>query len=261
MIIDFHAHVYPEKVALKAATAIGKFYDTQMAYTGSAKELLESGEQIGVTKYVVHSAATGAPQVESINNFIAGEVRDHDKFIGYGTMHPDYKNFENEIQRMKYDLNLKGVKLHPDFQKFQIDADEMDPIYNVLAYEKMPVIVHAGDCRFDFSGPARIAHVMDKHPDLTVIAAHFGGYTEWENSFNLLCGRDVFFDTSSTLWKLPIEWANKMIEKHGVEKFFFGSDYPMWDHKEELERFNKLSLNDREREMILYENAAGLLGL
>lgn len=261
MIIDFHAHIYPEKIALKAATAIGKFYDTAMAYTGSSRELLESGERIGVTKYVVHSAATGAAQVESINNFIIGEVKQQEKFIGYGTMHPDYKDFENEIQRIKYDGGLRGIKLHPDFQKFQIDADEMDPIYNILAHEKMPVIVHAGDCRFDFSGPARIAHVMDKHPDLVVIAAHFGGYTEWENSFNILCGRDVFFDTSSTLWKLPVEWANKMIEKHGVEKFFFGSDYPMWDHAEELERFNKLALNDREREMVLWENAAKLLGL
>ncbi len=260
-IIDFHAHIYPEKIADKASKAIGAFYDAPMAYNGSVQNLIASGEKIGVTKYVVHSAATGAGQVESINKFIIGEVKKESRFIGYGTMHPDYEKFENEILRMKYEGNLRGIKLHPDFQKFQIDADAMDPIYNVLAHEKMPVLVHAGDCRYDFSGPARIAHVIEKHPDLTIIAAHFGGYTEWENSFKYLCGENVYFDTSSTLWKLPVDEANKMIKKHGVEKFFWGSDYPMWDHKGELEKFYKLDLNDEEREKILWKNAAELLGL
>lgn len=260
MIIDFHAHIYPEKIAAKATKAIGDFYNAPMAYSGSQEELIESGSKIGVNYYVVHSAASKPMQVESINNFIIESVQEHPEFIGFGTMHADYDNFENELKRIK-EAGLKGIKLHPDFQKFQIDAPKMDAIYNVLSDLDMPVLVHAGDCRYDFSGPQRILNVHKKHPELKIIAAHFGGYTEWDKALEYLVGQDVYFDTSSTLWKLPIEKANDIIKKHGYKKFLFGSDFPMWDHEDEFERFNKLDLTSEERDAVLYKNAQRLLGM
>ena len=137
----------------------------------------------------------------------------------------------------------------------------MDGIYEVLAELKMPVLFHAGDARFSYSGPERIARVMEKFPKLLIVAAHFGGYTEWEKATEYLVGKNVFFDTSSTLWKLPVEKANEMMKKHGIEKMLFGSDYPMWDHEDEFERFNQLDLTAEERDAILYKNAQKLLEL
>ena len=258
MIIDFHAHIYPEKIAEKATKNIGEFYNAPMALAGSVKGLIESGEKIGVTKYIVHSTATKPEQVQSINNFIMSEVNAESRFVGFGTMHPLYKEFEAEIARMK-EMGLKGIKLHPDFQKFEADAEIMDPIYDCFAKNNLPVLFHAGDYRYDFSGPERIGHVLDKHPDLTVIAAHFGGYTEWDKSYQFLCGRKVYFDTSSTLWRLPYDQALKMIDKHGVDQFLFGVDYPMWDHAGELERFYKLGLSAEDHQKILFENGKKLL--
>lgn len=260
MIIDFHAHIYPSKIAEKASKAIGDFYNAPMAYHGSPEQLLESGAKIGVDIYVVHSAASKPMQVESINNFIIDQVSEHPEFVGFGTMHADYDNFDEELKRIKA-AGLKGIKLHPDFQKFQIDSPKMDAIYDVLSDLGMPVLVHAGDYRFDYSGPKRILNVHKKHPELKIIAAHFGGYTEWENAMEYLVGQNVYFDTSSTLWKLPVEKANEMIKKHGYKKFLFGSDYPMWDHEDEFERFNQLDLTAEERDAILYKNAQKLLEL
>lgn len=260
MIIDFHAHIYPAKIAEKASDTIGQFYNIQMKYKGSPESLLESGSQIGVDRYIVHSTATAPHQVESINNYIIGEVAAHPEFIGFGTIHPEYENYENELIRI-YSAGLMGIKLHPDFQKFPIDLREMDDIYEVIAGLKMPILVHAGDYRYDYSGPQRIAHVLEKHPTLKVVAAHFGGYTQWAESEKYLVGKNVWFDTSSSLWKLTPDEAMRMIRNHGVEKMLFGVDYPMWDHKEELERFNQLPLTQEEREAILYKNAVDLLGL
>ena len=259
MIIDFHAHIYPEKIAEKATAAVGTFYgDAPMAWHGRAQELIESGSRIGVEKYIVHSVATKAEQVESINNFIISACEKFPQFVGFATMHPDYENFDAELDRV-YTEGLRGVKLHPDFQKFQCDMPQMDGLYSKCAALNIPVLFHAGDCRYDFSGPARIAHVIEKHPDLIVIAAHFGGYTEWDEALKHLVGKKVYFDTSSTLWKCPLEKANKMLKEHGIEKFLFGSDFPMWDHEDEMTRFNKLDLNDAERQAILYDNGAALL--
>lgn len=260
MIIDFHTHIYPCKIAAKAAKAIGDFYNAPMVYNGLVEELLKSGAKIGVDRYVVHSAASTPSQVEAVNNFIHSQVQEHPEFIGYGTMHPAYENFEAELNRLK-EIGLKGVKFHCDFQKFKADCPEMDPIYELCSSMKLPVIFHAGDSRYDFSGPARIANVLAKHPKLTVVAAHFGGYTEWDKACEFLVGKDVYFDTSSTLWKLPLEKANMMIKNHGYEKILFGSDFPMWDHADELTRFNMLDLNDKEREAVLGGNAARLIGL
>ena len=258
MVIDFHAHIYPAKIAEKATKAIGDFYNTSMAWNGSIDELISSGSKIGVEKYIVHSTATKAAQVVSINDFIIGEVKKESRFVGFGTVHPDFADFEPEMKRIKAE-GLKGIKLHPDFQNFQIDSQTMDPIYEVLSSLNMPILVHAGDIRYDFSGPARIANVLDKHPKLKVIAAHFGGYTEWESSFEHLAGRDVWFDTSSTLWKLDVETARKIMAKHGVDKFLFGSDFPMWDHLDEMMRFEQLGLFGEDKDLVLYKNAENLL--
>ena len=259
MIIDFHAHIYPEKIAEKATMAVGTFYgDAPMAWHGRAQELIESGSRIGVEKYIVHSVATKPEQVESINNFIISACEKYPQFIGFATMHQDFENFEAELDRV-YKAGLRGLKLHPDFQKFQCDMEKMDAVYNKCAALNIPVLFHAGDCRYDFSGPARIAHILEKHPDLIVIAAHFGGYTEWDEAIKHLVGKNVYFDTSSTLWKCPLEKANKMLKEHGIDKFLFGSDFPMWDHEDEMTRFNKLDLNEEERQKVLYENGAALL--
>ena len=262
MIIDFHAHIYPDKIAAKASKAIGEFYNAPMAWSGNIDQLLASGAKIGVDRYIVHSAATSASQVEVVNNFIISSCQavPNGVFTGLGTMHPDYADFEAELGRIRT-AGLKGIKLHPDFQRFQIDAPEMDPVYEVLTGLDMPVLIHAGDARFDFSGPKRIAHVLDKHPRLKLIAAHMGGYTEWEAASEYLVKRNVWFDTSSTLWKLPIPDAQKLIREHGIQWILFGSDYPMWDHEDEWQRFQQLKLTGSDLDAVLYKNAVSLLGL
>jgi len=259
-IIDFHAHIYPEKIALKASKTIGEFYGVPVVWHGLVEELLESGARIGVERYVVHSTATRAEQVVSINDYIIGEAEKEKQFIAFGTMHPDFAGAEREIGRIKK-AGVRGIKLHPDFQKFAADAREMDDIYELIAAAGLPVLIHAGDSRFDFSGPRRIAKVLEKHPGLKLVAAHFGGYTEWDEAFDLLAGKNLWFDTSSTFWKLQKNDALKMIAKHGTERFLFGSDFPMWDHAGELERFLSLGLDGRANEAILHGNAASLLDL
>ena len=87
-IVDAHAHIFPSKIAEKATTGIGKFYDVDMRYVGSPEHLLDSGRAIGVSKYFVHSVATTPAQVRSINSFIAEQCAAHPEFIGFGTLHP-----------------------------------------------------------------------------------------------------------------------------------------------------------------------------
>lgn len=262
MIIDAHAHIFPNKISEKAVTGIGSFYGelTMMNMDGSAETLIKTGEAAGVNKFLVQSVATVSAQVESINNFIADCVKKYPgKFIGFAAMHPDYENIEQEIDRA-ISLGLKGVKLHPDFQQFAIDDKKAMKIYEVIE-GRLPLLIHTGDYRYNWSKPKMLANVLEAFPKLDVIGAHFGGWSEWEDAVKYLAGKRIWVDTSSSLYAMTPERARELIDAYGVENVMFGTDFPMWTAESELERFNKIPLSDREREMILHENAERLLGL
>ena len=260
MIIDMHAHIFPEKIAEKATKGIESFYDMPMDTVGNVENLIAEGERAGIDRFVVHSVATTAAQVESVNRFIVSAVERYpDKLIGFATMHPDYEGMQNEIE-WAIEHGLAGVKVHPDFQKFLIDDEKVFPLYECIE-GRLPLLVHTGDYRYEFSRPRRMAKVMDRFPKLDVIGAHFGGWSVWDEAAEFLGGRRVWVDTSSSLYTLTPERARQLIDAYGVDKVLFGSDFPMWAPKEELERFLQIPLTEEEREKILWKNVAGLLGI
>lgn len=259
-IIDFHNHIFPKKIASKVVNQLGNYYGMEMHGTAEVDNLLKLSKEAGMHKLVIHSTATKAEQVETINTYL-GEVVSNQNgyFIGYGTMHPDFTHIEAELDRMEQ-LGLKGLKFHPDFQGFEIDCDKMFRIYDIVG-SRFPILMHTGDETYDFSSPKRMRRAIDNFPNVTFIAAHFGGYSKWEEACEYLVGKNVYFDTSSSLHKLSDEKAIEMIRKHGVEKILYASDYPIVTHKECLERFMMLDLTDDEFDRILYQNAADLLKL
>ena len=259
-IIDAHTHIYPEKIAEKATIAIGKFYDIEMEMpAGTTDRLVEDGKKAGVTKFVVHSVATTAHQVGSINEFINSELKRHDEFIGFMTLHQDLNEDEIDSEVDKcIKLGFKGVKLHPDFQKFYIDGEPAQKFYKIIG-DRLPILLHVGDDRYDFSEPERLIKMAKKYRNTTFISAHFGGYRCWHKS-HLYKGFDnVYFDTCSSLPFIDSKTAKDIIYNLGVEKFFFATDFPMWDAEKELKRFLDIKLTEKEREMILSKNIKNLL--
>lgn len=256
--IDIHAHIFPGKIVYKAVHSIGDFYDIPMDGAGSSKDLIAHGDKIGTVKYVVHSVATKPSQVCAINAFILSQMKIYHEFLGFITLHPYMDDIEKELD-MALENGMYGVKIHPDFQRFDIDDPKAVDMYKMIG-DKLPILIHMGDEHKTFSKPERLARVLDLCPKLNVIAAHFGGYHAWEDSKKYLMKReDVYFDTSSTLFKLPADEATYMARTHGIERMLFGTDYPMWLHEDEMKRFLTMDLTEDERDMILYRNAHKLL--
>ncbi len=258
MIIDAHTHIFPDKIAEKATTAIGAFYDIPMHSTAASDKLLAAEQAAGIDRMLVCSSATTPAQVESINTFIAAECAKHPEFIGFAAMHPEYENVGEELDRAM-ELGLQGVKFHPDFQRFNIDEESFLPMYREIAKRNLPILFHTGDKRYDFSSPFRVDNLLKRVPDLKVIGAHFGGYGRWMDVMTLPRRENVWFDTSSTLFELPAEEALRLIDHFGVDRFFFGTDFPMWNPNEELDRFYALGLSDGENEKIFHENFEAML--
>lgn len=259
-VIDAHCHIYPEKIAAKAVEGIGGFYDIKMGEKGIVSDLFEKGERAGIDQFIVFSVATKPAQVQSINEFIAGEVaRAGGKLVGLGTVHPDSADMRGDIEHLKA-LGLKGVKIHPDFQKTKLDDYRFLKLYELCAAADLPVLAHTGDKRYDFSNPNRMRPLLEAFPDVTFIGAHFGGWSIWEQAYESLAGFENFYvDCSSSFYALPREKSERLIAAYGEDKVLFGTDYPMWNADRELEYFFSLELSDSAREKILHQNAEKIL--
>lgn len=257
-VVDFHAHAFHDKIAEKAARNLNQYYGIPLAGNGRFCYLTQSMKDNHITKMVVHATATKPEQVETINDYVAGLVTKD--IIGFGTLHPDYPMLAEELDRIE-NLGLRGLKFHPIFQGFAIDDPGMYPIYE-MAEGRLPILMHVGDTNSDAATPARMAKVLDCFPKLTVIAAHLGGYGEWENAKRFLIGREgLYVDTSSSIRFMQPDEAAAIIRAHGTDRVLFGTDYPLSLHKQELEVFDRLGLTDEENEQILWKNAYRLLKL
>lgn len=259
MIIDAHAHIFPDKIAMRAVDGISGFYSMRVRLDGTVSSLLEINKRAGVGRAIVQSVATTAEQVHNINNFVSEQVKLHPReLVGFGALHPDFDGIEKETERI-IALGLKGIKLHPDFQQFNLDDEKAFPIYEA-AEGRLPILFHVGDNRYDFSSPRRLYNVMKRFPRLTIIGAHLAGWSRWDEGTELFAGSGIYSDLSSSLYAMSPDHAAELIRRLGTKRVMFGTDYPMWDAAEELERFSKLPLTDEEREDILCNNALRLLG-
>ena len=254
--IDAHCHIYPEKIASRAVAGTDNFYGENSVGTGTTENLLTLGTKAGIDMFVVQSVATTPHQVKSINNFISSEVaKSPDKFIGLGTLHPDSEDIKGDIEHL-LSLGLKGVKLHPDIQAFKIDDYRCLKIYELCEEKGLPVLMHTGDNRYDYSNPNRLLPVLEIYKNLTVIGAHLGGWSIWEEAVEAYKGIENFYvDCSSSFNYIDKETAKNIIRAYGADKVLFGTDYPMWSPEAELQYFLSLGLENWEINSILNINA------
>lgn len=258
--IDFHCHAYPDAIAPKAANSIREFYHLgEDSLDGKVSSLLELGTQAGVEEFVLLPVAIHPDRTRHINDFILSQLALEPRFYGFGTVHAAMDALPEEVQYIM-DRGLKGIKLHPDSQVFSIDDPRLFPMYEMVQ-GKLPVILHMGDTRFDYSHPARLRHLLKLFPRLQVIAAHFGGYSMYDIAAQELKDTNCFFDVSSSLMFMEPGVAEGYIRHYGAERFVYGSDYPMWNPVTETERFLRLKLTDSEFEQIAHITAEYILGI
>lgn len=262
MIIDFHTHCFPDKLAPRAIPQLSHAAGGLVPCTdGTASGLLACMEQDGITVSVVQNIATSPHQQRAVNGF-AAELNS-ERLVAFGSVHPDAEDVLDELDRIK-ELGLKGVKFHPEYQGFDVDDPKMKPIYRKISRLGLITLFHAG---YDYGFRAPY-HCMPRQMakallwfDSPVVAAHWGGLCCGEEVITHLCGLPLYFDLSFGYGTMPKAVAQEIIERHGVKKLLFGSDCP-W-HRPSLERhlLDSLELTLAEQQDIYWNNGAALLGL
>ncbi|MBE6687953.1 MAG: hypothetical protein E7588_01600 [Ruminococcaceae bacterium] len=257
-IIDVHCHVFPEKIAQSAANNIGAYYTLPVNGDGTLAGMVNLSQGINICKFVICSAATKAVNVEHANDFIYNTVKSHNNLIGLGTTHADYNDNEKEFERM-IQMDMRGIKLHTDFQGFDIDTPKMFTAYKLCEKYRFPVLFHVGDPKCNHSRADKLYNIKQRFPDLIIIAAHMGGYSTKDLAEKYFVGTDVYFDCSEWHNYMSADELVDMIHRHGVDKILFGSDYPLYSAEQTARMLlEQAHLTDEELEKIFYTNAAKL---
>lgn len=271
MIIDIHTHTFPDKIAASAIAHMekdivkGQGFEVKCARIPTFEGLSDSTKKAGMDLSVVCPVATNVNQPEKINRLSVklNEQMNETKIFNFGAIHPDcedYKEILDDIAAM----DLKAIKLHPDYQNTFFDDEKYIRIVDYAANKGLGIIVHAGE---DVGLPDTIHCTPDmilnlwKHiqPE-KLILAHMGGWRLWDEVEEKLVGLPIYFDTAVVLnRKFPIKLGNeqfrRIVKNHGVDRILYGTDSPWYDQEQALEDFENTGLAQDDKKLILGENA------
>ena len=259
-IFDIHTHVYPDEIAQKATDSVKSFYNIGGAnMDGTTSMLLERGKAAGISRFLILPVAIRPERAAGINDFILQQTKLHPEFVGFGTVHAGMENLTDEVHRIM-DMGLRGIKMHPDSQRFHIDDPRLYPMYEAIE-GRIPVMLHMGDHRYDYSHPVKLRKILDQFPRLQAVAAHFGGYSMYREAYDLLKDTDCILDISSSLMFMEDGEPEKYINLYGAERMAYGTDYPLWDPVQEVQHFLQLKLKPEQIEQIAWKTAYRFLKL
>lgn len=269
MIVDFHTHIFPERIAERTLTALQNNSNTIPKSNGTHTGLIQKMEEAGVDLSIALPVLTKPTQFESVMNY-AKEInelyKDKDRrIISFCGFHPDIENPREKLNLVK-ENGFLGIKIHPDFQCTFIDDERYINILKICKDLDLICVTHSG-VDDGYKGqpvrctPERVLKVIKTVNHDKFVLAHYGAHRLWNETLNLLAGENVYFDTAFTLDHINKDLFNKILEKHGEDKILFATDSPWDDIMKDVELL-KTYINDKEiLNKVFYKNAINLLGI
>lgn len=247
-MIDFHTHIFPEKIADKTIDSLSKTCRITPYTNGKQDGLRRSTEESQIACSVILPVATAPRQFDSIHRFalqfMEGEL------LSFGSIHPECEDYKEKLHWIK-ENGFKGIKLHPDYQNAYFNDIRYKRILACASELDLIVVTHAGLDPLSpddiHCTPKMVEEVLDEVRPQKLVLAHMGGNGLADEVEQILVGRDVYFDTSYVLDKMdPVQFL-RMVRNHGAEKILFGTDSPWGGQKEFVEVLQQLPLTEQER--------------
>ena len=261
-MIDFHTHIFPDKIAEKTLEFLSGRCHTVPYTNGMAEGLCKSTEEAGLELSIALPVVTKPSQFESINRF-AQQFRGNN-ILSFGGIHPDSADYKQQLRQIK-EMGFQGIKLHPDYQETFFNDIKYKRILAFASELGLIVSVHAGfdpgypECVHCTPKMAREA-IEEVRPEKLVLA-HMGGYQRWNEVEQELVGLDVWFDTAVVFGQISDEQFIRICRNHGTDRILFATDSPWSGQKESVTYFNNMDMTSEEKQLIFTENAKKLLTL
>lgn len=276
MVIDFHTHTFPERIAERAIAKLAAASGTVPFLDGTNRSLSESGKACGIGLSVVLPVATNPEKVAHMNE-ISASLNGEGGLIHFGCLHPEAEDVKAEVRHIK-ELGLRGVKIHPVYQGVDLDDDRYVRILSECGEAGLIVVTHAGlDIGFPgvvHSSPKMARRALSLAGPVTLVLAHMGGWRCWGEVAECVAGTSAYIDTSFSLGRLTpsdgryTEAELQMLKEEefvllvraiGAKRVLFGTDSPWGGQKQSIDDIKALPLEKEELDLILGGNAERLL--
>ena len=257
-MIDTHVHVFPDKIAEGAIAKLAVAAKKVPSTNGTFSDTVNKMKIWGVDEFWLMPIATNEKQMTNVNDFALSCKSD--ACYPFASVYPLSNKAIDELERV-YGLGFKGVKLHPEYQQFEVSDKRVYPVYDFIKSHGMMLCFHAGkDCAYPntyYASPKSIAKVADDFKEIKIIAAHLGGWNVWQEVLEYEAGKDIYFDTAYLKGMISDDEVKKILNHHSKERILLGSDCPWSSPINEREYFEKF-LSPNEIELICDKNATDL---
>jgi predicted TIM-barrel fold metal-dependent hydrolase len=260
-----HAHVFPASLRPQ----------------GTIDGLLTMLDGCGIEKAVCF--APFPHELKDHNAWLAGELKGRDRLVGFGTL--DLRR-DDQRDQVKWivDLGLRGLKLHPNVQEFDLLSREALLAYEAAQEAGLFISFHSGvhHYRIEHYKVLKFDEIAWRFPDLRFSMEHVGGWAFFHEAVAVICnnipfpavpGRkcrvyggltSVFTPNYIRMWYMPPERMMELIRQVGAEQLIFGLDFPYnleENTKMGLKAINELPVSEEERAAILGGNLGQLIGM
>jgi len=245
MIIDAHSHLGASCLA---------FWKNEVDEEG----FIANMNKWGIDKSIVNYWGIFYDPVEG-NDEIANFAKKYpDRIIGFGVIVPRfYKIAVDEVVRVKNELGMKGLKLHPTFSQYYADSPLVYPVVEKAIELNMPMLFHCGSD--EYSHPRLLGNLAKRYPEGTFIMAHMGEDAICEGVQVAGQNKNIMVDTAG-LYNL-YDILNYAIHFIGEDRILFGSDFPAYNSGPEISKVKDANITDTQKEKILGLNAKRIFGL
>ena len=269
MIIDFHTHVFPDKIANRTISMLSEKGGIPPFSDGTVEGLINKMQEAGTDISVTLPVLTSPTQFDSVNRFAAdinsAFKNSQIRLISFAGIHPACENIDSKMSFIAKNGFL-GVKIHPDYQGTYIDDEGYVNILQCAKEYDLIVVTHSGVDGGYRDMPVRCTpdlalKLIRKVPHSKLVLAHYGANEMADEVYDVLCGEDVYFDTAYVLRYIGKDTFTRILRKHGDDRILFATDSPWSSIKGDVDIIRSFSLDKTTENKIFYENALQLLGI
>lgn len=279
MIIDFHTHTFPDRIAARAIAGMQASSHAAAFGDGTMSGLQTSMASAGIGYSLVLPVATNPAKLSSMNDS-AIALNGQNGIVHFGAVHPLAENWHWELDRIAA-AGLRGIKIHPHYQGVDIDDIRYLRLLGRAAELGLVTVMHSG-LEIGYPGvvrcsPEMTASALKQLGNIPIVLAHMGGWKNWDRVADLLgptgCMLDTAFSLGSIVPREPGHYRDEelplldeaafcsLVRAFGADRILFGTGSPWADQQAYVDRLQAMPLTEAEKENILWKNAKELLEL